>query len=168
MIPTPPDLNPHDASRTIHRLLIHLVIYLNRGLESCEAWRDLGKEPSCAQFRTLMMLREIGPCTLKALAEALGISPASASEMIERLVESGFVQRRPDPHDRRCVQVALTPRAIDGVERHETLIVEKLQRLMEALGPRTMRMWVELAERLPAAMGEAALAAMETAQKGRC
>lgn len=39
----------------------------------------------------------------KQLAEELGITAASTSALVDRLVRSGHVERHPDPHDRRGV-----------------------------------------------------------------
>lgn len=39
----------------------------------------------------------------KELAERLQITPASTSALVDRLVQSGHVERRPDPNDRRGV-----------------------------------------------------------------
>ena len=44
----------------------------------------------------------------KQLAEELGITAASTSALVDRLVRSGHVERHPDPHDRRRKVVALT------------------------------------------------------------
>ncbi|WP_432769916.1 MAG: MarR family transcriptional regulator [Sphingopyxis sp.] len=45
------------------------------------------------------------------LAEYLEVEPITLSRMIDRLVESGLVERRPDPADRRARLLFLTPRA---------------------------------------------------------
>lgn len=42
------------------------------------------------------------------LSEHLGVSSAAASQMLERLVEEGLIQRSEDPDDRRMKQIILT------------------------------------------------------------
>jgi MarR family transcriptional regulator for hemolysin len=44
------------------------------------------------------------------LANALGITPASATLLVDRLVNHGLVERRPAPEDRRVVRVFLSER----------------------------------------------------------
>lgn len=137
--------NPSTAlSATIYPNLIRLMAYLHHGLSPTRAWRKTGREPSFSQFKTLMMLRHHGPSSIKLLAEALAISSAATSEMIERLVEQGLVDRRQDPADRRRVVVSLTRHAIKGVERHEALIHKRLAAVLGVLEPAQAERWAEL------------------------
>lgn len=61
------------------------------------------------QFLILRHIRE-GQDSVRALAEARGISRAAVSQAVDALVDRGLVARRPDPADRRRVRLALTPR----------------------------------------------------------
>jgi DNA-binding MarR family transcriptional regulator len=49
--------------------------------------------------------------TMSELAAALGVGRAATSELVERLVQKGVVQRVPDAADRRAVRLDLSPRA---------------------------------------------------------
>ena len=46
--------------------------------------------------------------TLKELAEAMKLAPATVSELVESLVKKNFLQRVQNPDDRRAVQITLT------------------------------------------------------------
>ena len=46
--------------------------------------------------------------TLKELAEAMKLAPATVSELVESLVRKNFLQRIQNPEDRRAVQITLT------------------------------------------------------------
>ena len=46
--------------------------------------------------------------TLKQLAAAMKLAPATVSELIESLVNKGLLQRIQNPEDRRAVQITLT------------------------------------------------------------
>ena len=46
--------------------------------------------------------------TLKELAEAMKLAPATVSELVESLVRKNFLQRVQNPDDRRAVQITLT------------------------------------------------------------
>ena len=46
--------------------------------------------------------------TLKELAEAMKLAPATVSELVESLVKKDFLQRVQNPDDRRAVQITLT------------------------------------------------------------
>ena len=45
------------------------------------------------------------------LADFLEVQPISLARLLDQLAESGWVERRPDPQDRRAFQLHLTPAA---------------------------------------------------------
>ena len=60
--------------------------------------------------------------TLKELAEAMKLAPATVSELVESLVKKDFLQRVQNPEDRRAVQITLTPHG-------QTLLDESIKRV---------------------------------------
>ena len=60
-----------------------------------------------AQWRVLAQLRRREGTKQVALAEILEIDPITLGRHIDRLVEKGFVERRPDPVDRRAWRLHL-------------------------------------------------------------
>lgn len=69
---------------------------------------DLDEEVTLSQYRMLVVLASRGPQGVAALAEALAVTPPTASRLCERLVRKGLVRRRTDRSDRRQVRVALS------------------------------------------------------------
>jgi len=63
---------------------------------------------SMAQINVLYQLHYRGPCEVLAFTHALSLSPAGASQLIERMVRQGWVERLDDPADRRVRRVHLT------------------------------------------------------------
>lgn len=63
--------------------------------------------------------------TLKELAEAMKLAPATVSELVESLVKKNFLQRIQNPEDRRAVQITLT-------DHGQTLLDESI-RCVDAL-----------------------------------
>ena len=62
-----------------------------------------------AQWRVLTQLRRREGINQTALAEIMEIEPISLGRHIDRLVEKNFVERRPDPRDRRAWRLYLKP-----------------------------------------------------------
>ncbi|MDX2158507.1 MAG: MarR family transcriptional regulator [Hyphomicrobiaceae bacterium] len=60
-----------------------------------------------AQWRVLAHLRRREGINQTTLAETLEIEPITLGRHIDRLVEKGFVERRPDPADRRAWRLHL-------------------------------------------------------------
>jgi len=50
-----------------------------------------------------------GPRSVGQLAEAVGVSPPAVTQLVDRLVEHGIVERRHDEKDRRMVLVDYVP-----------------------------------------------------------
>lgn len=61
-----------------------------------------------SQNRVLIILNESGSMTQKELTERMGVQPGSASEVIGKLESAGLIVRKPNPTDRRTVEVQLT------------------------------------------------------------
>lgn len=73
---------------------------------------------SLIHLNVLTILEDEGPSTMRGLAEALDVSQASATGIIDRMRQRDLVVRNRDDQDRRVVRVALTDtgrRLIDGV-----------------------------------------------------
>jgi DNA-binding MarR family transcriptional regulator len=97
-----------------------------------------------AQWRLLGNLIRQPGLKQAQLAELLEVEPISLSRMIDRLQESGMVERRPDPQDRRAwclylsdkaepviqqlraVSDALHKQALAEFESHEQLMLNSL------------------------------------------
>lgn len=69
---------------------------------------NMPEEVTLTQYRSLVVLASRGPQGVAALAEALAVTPPTASRLCDRLVRKGLVRRRTDRHDRRQVRVSLT------------------------------------------------------------
>lgn len=64
-----------------------------------------------AQARTLAHLARHEGINQVCLADILEVQPITLGRSVDRLVEGGLVERRPDPTDRRAVRLYLTPAA---------------------------------------------------------
>ncbi|HEY9325551.1 MAG TPA: MarR family transcriptional regulator [Candidatus Limnocylindria bacterium] len=87
------------------------------------------------QLRGLSVLARKQPQRMSDLANALDMTPASASALIDRMDQRGFVTRRSDPEDRRAVLVELSRRGqhiLDVMERGSS---DHFGRLIEKMTP---------------------------------
>lgn len=67
---------------------------------------------SSAQWRMLVTVTKCGEATTQArLADLLEIEPISVSRLVDRMETAGWVERKPDPQDRRAKLVMPTERA---------------------------------------------------------
>lgn len=73
------------------------------------------------------------------IAEHLGISSASTTKLLDRLTESGHVQRQPHPHDRRARIVVLTDAARQEFQRHFAKRMERMRAGMASFSDDELR-----------------------------
>ena len=64
-----------------------------------------------AQWAVLSKLARSEGLKQAELAELMDIQPISLTRLIDRLCESGLIERRPDPNDRRANRLYLLPAA---------------------------------------------------------
>lgn len=69
-------------------------------------WQSLNM--TMAQVKVLITLRFKGPAAISKIAEALGISHPTASQLVDRLVQANLVTRMEDSTDRRFTLARLT------------------------------------------------------------
>jgi DNA-binding MarR family transcriptional regulator len=74
-----------------------------------------------------------GPHSVGQLAEAVGVSPPAVTQLVDRLVEHGIVERRHDEKDRRIVLVDYVPGMRDVARRIMESRRRQLEGAMEAL-----------------------------------
>jgi DNA-binding MarR family transcriptional regulator len=104
------------------------------------AVRSLAGSPdniTLPQFRTLVVLHYGGTRRLADLADALSVSPSTATRMCDRLVRKGLVSRARDDLDRREVNLAITAsgRKVvnDVIDRRKNEVSNLLGAIPEAL-----------------------------------
>jgi DNA-binding MarR family transcriptional regulator len=79
---------------------------------SMGAFLQFAKEQglSVPQIGALFHVKSRGTCGVSDIGDDLGVTHAAASQMLERLVQNGLVERHEDPDDRRAKQIVLTER----------------------------------------------------------
>jgi MarR family transcriptional regulator for hemolysin len=80
--------------------------------------RDLGM--TRAQWAVLARIENAEGLKQIELAETLDLQPITLTRLIDRLCDSGLIERRSDPDDRRVKRLHLTPAArpvLDGLSR---------------------------------------------------
>jgi DNA-binding MarR family transcriptional regulator len=89
------------------------------------------------EFDVLATLRRSGPpfvLTPTELTDATMVSSGGMTNRLDRLEKAGWIARRPDPADRRGVQVALTAAGRELIDRAVTAHVANEHALLAPLG----------------------------------
>ena len=93
-----------------------LDVFMHRSMRN---WQNFAKSVglSMPQFSILMQLHHKGPCGVSEIGERFDITSAAASQRVEKLVQSGHIERAEDPSDRRAKVLKLTPSGQELIER---------------------------------------------------
>lgn len=134
-----------DAVLTASRVLVAVA---------ARSLADLEEDVTLTQYRSLVVLASRGPQGIASLADALAVTPPTASRLCDRLVRKGLVRRRIDRTDRRQVRVALTDTGRHLVDVVTVRRRREITELLAGVPPASRRSVVTGLEQLAAAAGE--------------
>src|SRR5215470_18301274 len=72
---------------------------------------------SMHQLGLLMQIHYRGNCGISDISNRFDITNAAASQLVDKLVQSGLVQREEDPQDRRAKLLTLTDKGRDLIQQ---------------------------------------------------
>jgi DNA-binding MarR family transcriptional regulator len=117
----------------------------------------LAHELTFGQLRILFLLREHGALTMSGLAELLGVTPATASGVVDRIERTGLVARRHGVDDRRVVEVVLSDEGERTLREMAGARLDAMRQTLEVLTPEELsefdRLLGIIVERLAARSG---------------
>ena len=93
------------------------------------------EELTLLQHRALVVLDENGTTRVAALADALGVSPSTATRLCDRLVAKSLVRRRRSPQDRREVRIELADPGQLLVEKVTKRRLLAIRAILQTLDP---------------------------------
>ena len=115
---------------------------------------DVAEEVTLTQYRTLVVLASRGPQSLAELAEAVDVTPPTATRMCDRLIKKGLIVRRHERGDRRLVRLTLAKEGRKLVDEVTQRRRREISHLMEAIPLDQQAALVDSLQRITAAAGE--------------
>jgi len=107
-----------------------------------------------AQCRTLGYLARNEGINQAGLADLLEIRPMTLVRQIDRMEEAGWIERRPDPADRRARRLFLTGKAWPILDRIWDVANETRDEALTRLSPDESEHLIELLDRVHGALSE--------------
>ena len=137
-------------------LIVDAVLSASRVLVAVAARSlgDVAEEVTLTQYRTLVVLASRGSQSLAALAEAVDVTPPTATRMCDRLIRKGLIVRRHDRGDRRLIRLTLAEKGHALVAAVTDRRRAEIARLLEAIPSEQQAALVDSLQRLTAAAGE--------------
>ena len=142
---TDPDLD------TSFGFLLHDIARLMRKRFDQRA-RSLGL--TRAQWQLLAHLARHEGINQAGLADLLEIRPMTLVRQIDRMQEAGWIERRPDPTDRRARRLFLTDKARPVLGRIWDVATETQDQVLAALSPDESEQLIDLLRRVHGALAD--------------
>jgi len=105
---------------------------------SMRGWNQFAKSTglSMPQFSILMQLHYKGACGMSSISERFDVSAAAASQLVDKLVQAGYIERTEDPSDRRAKLLKLSTNGAklvdDGIQERYRWMDELTSKLSAA------------------------------------
>ena len=94
---------------------------------------------SMPQIYTLMYLYHEGEVRISDIATLMDVGKAAASQLVERLVQQGLVERVEDDSDRRAKKIRLQPKSLRLIEKGLAVQRREMGELMSQFRPNRWR-----------------------------
>jgi MarR family transcriptional regulator for hemolysin len=133
-----------DPTRNLGFLLHEVTRLMRRNLDS--RVRALGLTQG--QWRTLVYLSRHEGVKQAALADMLELRPITLTRYVDRLQAAGWVERRPDPTDRRASRLFLTDAAQPVLTEMRAHAADTREQAMAGLSAAQRKQLLELLARL--------------------
>src|SRR5882757_4005588 len=139
-------------SLDLQRQLIAQLVESSRLLRNYIDHRAKTRGSTRAQWIVLFRLREQEGLSQVDLADVLELQPISLVRLLDRLVEHGLLERRPDPKDRRANRLFLTRagrQLVDDLDSlRDAIAADVLQEIPDAAIETSLKTLVDIKDRI--------------------
>ncbi|KAF1030639.1 MAG: Multiple antibiotic resistance protein MarR [Pseudomonas sp.] len=136
----------------------HLGMLLGRAAILKDRIIDTHMEPygiTAAQFKVMVIIAQFGIDTPVELCRQLSLDSGSMTRMLDRLEQKNLLARQRSEHDRRQVQLVLTPDGEALVERLPEIGAHALNQLTGVLEPGELESLEHILKKILIAAGDA-------------
>ncbi len=131
-----------ENAKRLDELMVPMMHLMHRFVSQASKVEDF----SITQFKVLMLVWHSGSMTIKRLQERLAIAQSTASEMIDRLVRQGWVERKKHPKDRRITVFSLTEKTTQFLRKKKAERIMVNEKILEPLSVEEQRQFLDTLE----------------------
>ncbi len=110
----------------------------------CQYGRRSDSAISLVQTRLLCVVSKNPNLSLKKIARCLHVTPSAATQMVDLLDKLGFLVRKIAPSDRRKLEIVLTPKGQEELDKAHKRHSNSLQKILDPLSEKEMKQLLEL------------------------
>jgi DNA-binding MarR family transcriptional regulator len=100
------------------------------------------------QFVTLITVSYFEPCSMSKLASNMRMSLPQATQIVERLINAGYLKREDSPGDRRIVLVRLTAKGEGCISNFKGMISKRWSEVLQNLNEDELDLFIKLTSKL--------------------
>src|SRR3989344_6557193 len=101
-----------------------------------------------SQWGVLMFVEQFGESTVKDVAKSLCITSSAATQLIDKLVTSGYVVREMHTQDRRAVTLTLSKKTKIRVNKMKKEVLQKFLKFFEVLNDKELDQYILLNKKI--------------------
>jgi MarR family transcriptional regulator for hemolysin len=141
-------MSPRPDPDALGFVLIDVARMLRSAFERRIATAGIGLTPG--EARTLVRIATLEGSRQLDIAQRMGIEPMTLSTYLDRLQSLGFIERRPDPTDRRAKLIFTTPTAGALIASIRVEQIELMAHVTSGIGPEELELMRDRLKRLRA------------------
>ena len=92
-----------------------------------------GSRLSMRQYQMLIILKASGTLTLSQLCKKLGLAPSTGTELVNRMIASGYIQKEHERSDQRQVVLSVSPQGLELMEERRQEMVDMFSDFLSTL-----------------------------------
>jgi len=101
-----------------------------------------------SQMAILHLVEQHQDIGIKQMAQLLGITSSAVTQLVNTLVDKGYLSRHDNSSDRRSLQINLTQKCREEVEQLEQRQIERMTGVFEALSDEELENYIKLNKKI--------------------
>jgi DNA-binding MarR family transcriptional regulator len=137
------EIRPEELARNLCDVITHLCLVAPRGRRRAGDLKE-------AEFLTLSVLHRQRTLIVGDIQRILGVLPAQMSRVIRSLEdrERPLISCRINPHDKRKIDVTMTPAGVRAFHEHQSARINAMSRALSRLSEEDLEELQRLSEKL--------------------
>ena len=128
-------LNRQASSGELARVLAELAPRIMGAFHNLNRHHESGSQVTMRQYQTLILLSVHGHLTVSELCDKLTLAPSTCTELVNRLLQLGLLQKHSEEVDRRQVGLQLTEEGVAMMQQRQRDMVAMFERLLGEFTP---------------------------------
>lgn len=128
---------------------------LTRNFESIKRRLVAGFQPligkmdiTPAQVQLLFVIKHHENCGITEIAAHLGISKSAATQLVDALVERGYLHRQADESDHRALKISISQKSRLKIQLVKRRIMKKVGKIFEVLDDDDLETFVKISRKI--------------------